>query len=208
MPRLARRPTSRVAALVFAAVVGFPAAAPAQDFTVRAGVSSATITFSPASDTSDLPGGSRRTGLVAGISFMRPRSQYGGIQIEVLVHQKGVRNLLRRDDAIRLTYVEIPVLIHLDLLQRNSRALYVVAGPSFAFCVQASYEDDGIKDDIRDDIADVDIGITAGGGVEVARLSFDARYTWGLRSAFHDAELDGTFKNRTLTLMVGYRLGR
>ena len=192
------------------ALITFLYASPgaAQDFTVKAGISAATIHFAPESGSQDLPGGSSRSGMIAGVSFMPRPADLGGIQVEVLVHQKGVRNLLRRDDAIRLTYLEVPVVFHVDVDQTPRGAVFVVAGLAPAFALRASYEDDGESKDIKDDIETYDVGVVVGGGVEYRRLTVEARYTWGLRSAFHDGELDGTFKNRTAVVMVGVRLGR
>jgi Outer membrane protein beta-barrel domain len=99
------------------------------------------------------------------------------------------------------------VLLHLDVLQRRSGSVFLIAGAAPAFNVHASYEDQGVAEDVTRDIEDLDIGLVVGAGVESRVVSVDARYTWGLRSAFHDGELDGTFKNRTFTLMVGLRFG-
>lgn len=183
-------------------------AARAQDVSATAGISSATIAFSPDSGSQGLPGGSRRNGFVGGVSFLLPTSKPGGYQIELLVHQRGVRNLLRRDDAIRLTYFEVPVLLHADVAKLGNGAVYLVGGPTFAFNVQASYEDDGVKEDIKDDIETFDFGLSVGGGVELGRVTLGARYTWGLRSAFQDGDLDGSFKHRTFAVTAGFRLGR
>jgi hypothetical protein len=96
----------------------------------------------------------------------------------------------------------------MDVYQRDPRAVYVVAGPAFAYNTHASYTDDGEKEDVTEDIEDVDIGLVVGGGVELRRLTIEARYTWGLRSAFQDGDLEGGFKNRTFSFTVGFRLGR
>lgn len=184
----------------------FPVLATAQE--VRAGFSSATIAFLPEGDSPELENTASTFGFVGGVSFLIPTNRAGGFQVEALFHQKGAQNLLRRDDKLRLTYVEVPVLFHLDVYQRDPRAIYVVAGPAVAFNVQASYESDGEKENVTDDIENVDVGLVIGAGVELRRLTLEGRYTWGLRSAFHDSELDGSFKNRALSVIFGFRLGR
>jgi hypothetical protein len=201
-------PGSLVGSLALAFALSCPSPALAQDVSVFAGMSSATVVFAPESGSQGLPGGSWRGGWLAGVSFFPRPADLGGIQIEVLVHQKGVRNLLRRDDAIRLTYLEVPVLLHMDFVQKGNNAIYLIAGVAPAFNLQASYEYGGIKEDIQDDIEAVDVGLIVGGGVEIRRLTIGARYTWGLRSGFQDGDLEGTFKNRSFAVTVGWRLGR
>ena len=64
-----------------------------------------------------------------------------------------------------------------------------------------------MTEDVKNDVGDVDVGLHVGAGVEIGRIMFDARYIWGGRTVFHDGDLDGTFKNRTFTLMAGIRFG-
>ncbi len=61
---------------------------------------------------------------------------------------------------------------------------------------------------MKDDIEAIDVGLIVGAGVELRRLNLELRYTWGLRSAFQDGDLEGTFTNRALSLTVGFRFGR
>jgi hypothetical protein len=188
---------------LLAATVLVPSPARAQE--IKAGFSTATISFAPEGSSPELPNIERSTGFVGGVSFLIPTNRAGGFQIEALFHQKGARNLLRRDDHLRLSYVEIPVLLHVDIFQRRSGFIFLIAGAAPAFNVHASYEDEDVKEEVTRDIEDFDIGLVLGAGVELRRLTVDARYSWGLRSAFHDGELEGTFKNRTFTVMAGYR---
>ncbi|MGE5833488.1 MAG: porin family protein [Acidobacteriota bacterium] len=192
-------------ATLLAVTVLVPAPARAQE--IKAGFSTSTISFSPEGGSPELPNVERRTGFVVGVSFLIATSKPGGYQIEVLLHQKGAQNLLRRDDRLRLTYLEIPVLLHVDVLQRRSGSVFLIAGAAPAFNVHASYEDEGVTEDVTRDIEDFDIGLVVGAGVESGVVSVDARYTWGLRSTFHDGELEGAFRNRTFTVMAGLRFG-
>ena len=173
-----------VVVVLFAALFR-PAVVDAQE--IKAGVSMATISFSAESGSQELSNTERLTGFVGGIALLLPGSSRGGIQIEALFHQKGARNLLRRDDTLRLTYIEVPVLLHVDLYQRDPRAVYVIAGVAPSFAVQASYESDGEKEDVKDDIEDVDVGLVVGAGVELRRLTLDARYVWVCGARFRTA---------------------
>jgi len=188
---------------IVAAVVLVPAPARAQE--IKAGFSTSTISFQPENNSPELSQVERSIGFVGGVAFLLATNRAGGYQIEALFHQKGARNLLRFDDHLRLTYLEIPVLLHIDLVRRGPRAIFFVGGAAPAFNVHASYEDEGVTEDVTSDIEDFDVGLVVGGGVELRRLTVEARYTWGLRSAFHDSELEGAFKNRTFTVMAGYR---
>ena len=136
IPRLTVAAT--VATFVMVTALLTPGLASAQAG-VKAGISSAAISFSPEGGSPELTQMRRQTGLAGGLVFLLPGNRAGGWQIEALLVQKGARNLLRVDDSIRLTYLEIPVLIHLDVVRRGTGAVSVVAGPSVAFNVQASY---------------------------------------------------------------------
>ena len=176
--------------------------ASAQETTIRLGLGSSSMSFEGDDDRET--GVRRRAGVVAGVSFMPRGGDRGGLQFEVLVVQKGADNLLRRDDRIRFTYIEIPVLMHMDFWQQGNSSAYFVVGPSVAFNVKASYTDeDGATEDIRPDITRVDVGFNLGIGIELGRFVLDARSTWGLRSAFKADDVD--FRQRTLALTAGVR---
>lgn len=191
------------AVILFAVTELIPSPARAQE--IKAGFSASTISFQPENNSPELSQVERSTGFVVGVSFLLATNRIGGYQIEALLHQKGARNLLRFDDHLRLTYLEIPVLLHIDLARRGPRAIFLVGGAAPAFNVHASYEDEGVTEEVTSDIEDFDVGLVVGGGVELRRLTVEARYTWGLRRAFQDSELEGAFKNRALTVMAGYR---
>ena len=205
MPRL--NVAAPVAALVVAGTLFGPNLASAQ-VGVRAGLSAASISFSPEGGSPELTQMRRQTGFAGGLVLLLPGNSAGGLQIEALLVQKGARNLLRVDDSMKLTYLEIPLLIHLDVVRRDPHAVYIVAGPSVAFNVQASYEDEGTKESIREDIQKTDVSLQVGAGVEHRNLFVEARYYWGLRRVFQDAELEGAFKNHGLLVTAGFRLGR
>ena len=197
-----------VVGVLVAIVCGHARAASAQEISIKGGVNMATISFSPEPGSPTLPGGNWRPGVIAGVSFMPQPSKRGGIQIEGLIRQGGVRNLLRLDDAIRVTYLDIPVLLHVDVFRGTNHSLFFVGGPALAVNLQASYETDGVTESVKDDTEPIDVLLIAGGGVESGRLTFEARYTWGLRSAFHDSELEGAFRNQSFAIMAGVRIGK
>ena len=141
-----------VVGVLVALACGQARAASAQEISVKGGVNMATISFSPEPGSQTLPGGNWRPGVIAGVSFMPGPSKQGGIQIEALIRQGGVRNLLRQDDAIRVTYFDIPVLLHVDVARRSNQSVFLVGGAALAVNLQASYEDDGVSESVKDDI--------------------------------------------------------
>ena len=199
--RAASRMCRLVSIGVLAALVSVGLAS-AQETTVKGGLASSGIAFDrEAYGVPDVD--ERRSGFVFGASIMPSGADRGGWQIEALVVQKGARNLLRRNDRFEFTYIEIPVLLHMDFWQKGDSGVFFVVGPSVAFNVQASYVDDGVREDIGDDIEKVDLGLNLGIGLELGRFVLEGRSNWGMRSAFTVDDVD--FKHRTLLLTAGVR---
>ena len=174
----------------------------AQEITVKGGWASSAIAFDrEAYGVPDVD--ERRSGFVFGASIMPSGADRGGWQIDALVVQKGARNLLRQNDRFEFTYIEIPVLLHMDFWQKGNSSAFFTAGPSVAFNVQASYVDDGVHEDIGDDIEKIDVGLNLGIGLELGRFVLEGRSNWGLRSVFKVDDVD--FKHRTLLLTAGVR---
>ena len=190
-----------VTALAMLMLCAVPAAAQGA-FGLKGGLSSSTISVATEADSVFDPRQQRE--FVGGVALMLPGNRIGGVQIEALVHQKGGRDVVRRDDRLKLTYLEVPVLLHADVIQRRRSAVFVTFGPSLAFNVKASYEEDGVREDVADEIETFDAGLNLGAGVEAGPLVIEARYTWGLRSAFGDGDTDARFKNRSLAVTVGF----
>jgi hypothetical protein len=118
------------------------------------------------------------------------------------------------DDELSLQYLEFPLLIKFALGGGRTRpALFV--GPSLAFELGCTYDafPDGTSNPV--DCADaglqtrsLDVGIAFGADVEIplgsGHFVIDGRGIVGL-SSFDDSEANLDFRNRILSLMVGYR---
>jgi hypothetical protein len=142
--------------------------------------------------------------------FLLP-GNLGGWQVEGLIHQKGMDDLVRRGDSLRLTYIQAAGLAHLDIIQfgRGDRnALYVIGGPAVSFKAHASYSFADSIDDITNRIRNIDFNLIAGGGLEYGPLVLETRYDWGMRSILEDLGGNSSLKNRTFAIMVGLRLGQ
>lgn len=124
---------------------------------------------------------------------------------------------------IGLDYVEIPLLVRLDLRGPGSRVLpYLVGGPAFGWqldCgVSASGTDgttqpdcDDLTENFGNTIRNYEAGLVLGGGLafNVARLgavSLDARYTRGLSKIGEGGDALN-IRNQAFTLMLGYAFG-
>ena len=187
-------------AIVFA-LVGLPSPAAAQEFAVKAGISSSNLSLSADSHsyTAD-----RSAGLIAGVSFTQPIKKAAHVQIEGLVNLRdGIRA-----DGLKLTYLEVPVLARVTAWRSDNRGVYLFGGPQFAFNLSGKSVAAGLGDGVGRDIENVEWGLTLGAGVELSRLILDVRYTRALTGAFAEDDPRAGFKIRTFTAMAGLRLGK
>ena len=145
-----------------------------------------------------------RTGFQGGIFIGGNRDGLFGAQAEVLYAKRSAETEqlgLRTD----LHFISIPALIRLNIgsRNRNSVALYAIGGPSIDINLKAEQNDL----DIKDNYETVDIGLLGGGGIEIARIIFEGRYSWGLRDVFEATLLnrDTHVKTNSFAVMVGFR---
>jgi hypothetical protein len=61
-------------------------------------------------------------------------------------------------------------------------------------------------EDVRDQSRDFEVGLTAGGGVDIGRLRIDGRFTWGLTHLNIDTSGNTSIKSRMFTVLAGVRL--
>ena len=98
--------------------------------------------------------GADKDGFVGAFSGFVTRGRPGGIQAEAILHQA--------------SWLEIPLLLHLDIAQDKQQAVYLIAGPSVTFDLQQPLDGGDRK---------ARFSGTFGGGVEVGPFLVDARYT-------------------------------
>lgn len=202
----------RVCSIVLLSVLlGGAAAARAQDVVagVKGGVGFAGIQFIEEDDDIDFD---RRTGFTGGGFVVWPANARFGLQLEALYSQKGAR--LRADDArvdLNLDYLDLPVLLRVSTPRNtNGTGFHFFGGPSFGVRVRAkataTFEGQTGTEDVGDDLASHDIGIVAGGGVDVGRFVVDVRQVWGLTNINRNPdEDDTTIRNRVFAVMAGVR---
>jgi len=193
-------------ALGLAVLVTIPVNAVAQSASdvvigVKAGMNSSTLKIKGESDPDRLWGG------VGGLFLGGQVNDNLGLQIEALYSQRGAEF----DDGfekgkVKLDYVDVPLLVKLSGKASSGARFHVFTGPQASFRIGAEAVDDAtdVSVDIKDEIEDLDFGWTAGIGVDMNRLTLDARYTQGLKNISTDKDDD--VKNRTFTVMIGVRL--
>jgi len=189
--------------VVLAAAMLVPVVATAQyapaTFGFKVGVNSSNLSLkdSPISSVSPV------WGAVGGAFIGKNMSENLGLQLEVLVAQRGAKEDF---GTIRTNYLDVPLTARFGSTNTNGMHFHVFTGPQFGYLLQANIEDEELDEtrDIKDDLKSWDFGWTLGAGVEMNRLSLDARYTMGLTS-ITKFESDGELKNKTFTFLLGYR---
>lgn len=196
----------RVITLALGAAIAVPSVAAAQTvypttFGLKAGVNSSTVN----SDDDFLDVGSR-WGAVAGAFVGRNISENLGIQLEGLFSQRGANDKTSGSDtSLRLTYLDLPLTARFGSTTGDNLHFHAFTGPQLGIKLSAKAKDDrGTEIDLDDELKSWDFGWTAGVGVEMNRISLDARYTLGLTN-IDNSDSDSSLKNRTFTVLLGYR---
>jgi hypothetical protein len=167
-----------------------------------------------------------RTGFTVGAFASVPISAAVSIQPEVVYSQRGARSAaydyhdipadgdappigVYLSEKSRHDYLEVPVLLKLSPSPAGDLVRPVFfAGPSVGFLLGAEEVHDT---DYEEYLNSTDFGVIIGGGVELGRLSLDARYNLGLAAIARDYDgsfghVPGDVENRAFTVMVGLRL--
>jgi hypothetical protein len=162
---------------------------------------------------SSIAGGSQpfdnNNGWEVGVFLGGNRNGVVGVMGEVMYAKKaykaGDTNLNLNSD-LDLYYVEIPVLARLNIGSGNKNTgiiLYALAGPVFDVNLSAQLNDL----DVKDRYESLDVGILAGGGIEISRFLLEGRYTWGLTNLLvnNSNAFSSDAKSRTFALLAGLR---
>jgi hypothetical protein len=167
-----------------------------------------------------------RTGITLGAYAAVPLGASVAIQPEIVYSQRGARSAaydyhdipadgdappigVYLSEKSRHDYLEVPVLLKLSPSPAGEVVRPVFfAGPSVGFLLGAKEVHDT---DYEEYLNSTDFGVIIGGGVELGRLSLDARYNLGLAAIARDYDgsfghVPGDVENRAFTVMVGLRL--
>lgn len=197
----------RLITAALGAAIMLPSVAAAQSvypatFGLKAGVNSSNL-----SSDDDLLDLGSRWGAVAGAFVGKNISENLGIQLEGLFSQRGANDKTSGSDtSLRLTYLDVPLTARFGSTTANNMHFHAFTGPQLGIKLSAKAKDDflGTEIDLDDEVKSWDFGWTVGAGVEVNRVSLDARYTLGLTN-IDNSDSDGSLKNRTFTVLLGYR---
>ncbi|MEL6821697.1 MAG: porin family protein [Calditrichota bacterium] len=152
---------------------------------------------------------SNRTGFLGGVFLEIDPLGPLGFQIEGLFIQKGTVTdssaiIMEPETDFNFTYIDVPVLVKLQLSTPVPATPSVYAGPVFGFNLKAEAEANGETRDV-DDVKSTDVGMAFGVdlalGAAGTKFIIDLRYMRGLTS-ITDGDGSDT-KNNTFAAMLG-----
>ena len=153
-----------------------------------------------------------RVGIAAGGFVTIGVSKNVAIEPEALFVQKGAKQEESGVELnVKVSYVEVPVLLKLRFPGSGTVVPHVYAGPYVAFkagchfsASQGSTSASGSCEEqpLDTKLKSTDFGATFGGGVDVGRAIIDVRYDLGFTKIGDPSEPD--IKNRAFYLLVGW----
>lgn len=151
-----------------------------------------------------------RFGLRAGLYADLAVGDQVGVRGEAVYVMKGVKSA-DGDATVAFDYVEVPVLVMVGL--GTSPGPFVFTGPAVGFKLSAKLKTDSGSVDYEDLVRPIDFGWVAGIGFDASMggtpVTFDVRYTMGLRSVFDFGDPDDSDaddKNQVFSAGVGVGL--
>ena len=162
------------------------------------------IKFGPtfASFSSDALDFSTRTGIHAGIFFGGNRDGVVGVQTELNWIRK---NAQTEPEGIgfRIDYVQIPLLLRLNAGSSSSSGFvaYGIVGPAAE--VKVADEIEGFT--LDDGFEGADVSLVFGGGIEIARIIVEGRYSKGFRRINDTLSSADEIKSQSFTILFGLR---
>ena len=165
----------------------------------------------------EIEGYDHRVSLGGGGFVVLPLGGRTAVQIEALFTPKGGKLPQETDDitaTLILDYIEVPLLGRVTVNRSSSASFHAFGGPSAGVRINAKEQvaytggviRSGVSNDISSEIARFELGLVAGGGVDVGRYGvIDARYFWGLTDVNRNASEGNRIRNRGLTILAGLR---
>jgi len=194
-----------IAVVLIFGIALVPSLVSAQTYGINAGVNIANCGGDDADNTDS------KTGFMFGALMNYPLSANGvGLRIEANFTQKGFKQDYGVDieDVLKLSYLEIPVLLQYKAASSGSIAPIFFAGPAAALKLSAKLtEKVGSQEDTEtaDLVKGFDLGLMIGGGICVNNMfNIYVRYTMGLTTISDRANTD--IKNNVITIGGSYIL--
>ena len=191
---------------------------PGPGFGVKAGLNFASLDKLESIDTSDELESEARRAFIGGAYVNIPMGAFK-LQVEGLYSIKGSKGYVTSGLGtnrmssweVRTDYLEIPVLLRLDL-PTPVLTPYVFGGVSYGILLKAEQRDGRTPDgwfDIKDDLKSSDWSMTVGAGAELFGLLVEGRYTRGLTDSVNDTGVNSVVSeasNEIYSVMVGLAL--
>lgn len=206
--------------ILMMALVASPARA-LVTFGVKGGLNNSKVVFSPAID---MPGQKYLQGYCFG-AFLSLNFGPIGIQPEVLYSRRGMEAQVLLDPSdpaslaqarMTLDYIEIPLLVRLNIIPAGPVKFYVFGGPSYGFLqkakVRLTYMGMSEEEDIKDDFKNKALAAVGGLGLDIKipllfKVSVDARYHYGLGNILSEGSSVPTDKARNTGFSVLLGIG-
>ncbi|RFT16431.1 MAG: hypothetical protein OP8BY_1609 [Candidatus Saccharicenans subterraneus] len=206
--------------LLFMALAASPARA-LVTFGVKGGLNNSKIVFSPAID---MPGQKYLQGYCFG-AFLSLNFGPIGLQPEVLYSRRGMEAQVLLDPTdpaslaqarLMLDYIEIPLLVRLNIIPAGPVKFYIFGGPSYGFLqkakVRMTYMGTSEEEDIKSDFRSNALAAVGGLGLDIKipllfKVSVDARYHYGLGNILSEGSSVPTDKARNTGFSVLLGIG-
>ncbi len=142
-----------------------------------------------------------RTGWIGGFFIGGNRPGVLGVQADVLYARKKVGT---PTGDVTFDYLEVPVLLRVNAGGANLGGVnvYGVVGPAFDFRLKGKLNFDQSP---GAQMQEIDVGVSAGAGVEISRFIIEGRYTKGLRNLGKDLTQNEKITTQSFGVMVGVR---
>ncbi len=190
-------------------------------FGVKGGLNNSKIVFSPAID---WPGQKYLQGYCFG-AFLTLNLGPIGFQPEVLYSRRGLEARIPIDPGnpddlgqakIILDYIEIPLLVKLNIIPAGPVKLFVFGGPSYNYLQKAkaviTYMGQSEEEDLKDDFRSSCLAAVGGVGLDVKipllfKITADARYHYGLGNILSESSIFPTDKARNTGFSILLGIG-
>jgi hypothetical protein len=153
------------------------------------------------------------TGFAVGLELASPIARGVFITPELLYVQKGFGDTEGNTNfTMKISYIEVPVLIRADLGQGHTRP-FVFGGGYLALkvgCSVAAESDQGsasatcVEAFNGDKLKSTDLGASVGAGVRFRHFGLSARYDLGFSNIPTDADPGTTVKNRSFLFLASF----
>ena len=142
-----------------------------------------------------------RTGWIGGVFIGGNRPGILGVGVDVLFARKKVGT---PTGDVTLDYLEVPVLLRVNAGTRslNGVNVYGVVGPAFDFRLKGELN---FEESPEAQMQEIDLGLTAGAGVEITRFVIEGRYTKGFRNLGKDLTQNEKITTQSFAVMFGVR---